>query len=272
MKVICVDDERIIMEYTVSMLQKMPMIGEVKGFTNATKSLEYLDNNTKVDLALLDINMPDMNGIELAAEMKQKHPDIAIIFLTGYSQYAVDAFAVRATSYLMKPVTEEKLSDEVKYALFGNQRKIKAHVTVQTFDGFDIFVDEIAVTFKYARCKELLVYLVDRHGNSVTRAEAFSILWEDKPYNRPMQKQFDVIIRSLRTSLKNYGIDRIFELKRGNMRIRPELFTCDAYRFFSGDIDAVNAFHGKYMAPYAWASMTESFMTWKAEEYMASPK
>ena len=56
-----------------------------------------------------------------------------------------------------------------------------------------------------------------------------------------MQKQFDVIIRSLRTSLKNYGIDRIFELKRGSMRIRPELFTCDAYRFFSGDIDAVTA-------------------------------
>ena len=61
-----------------------------------------------------------------------------------------------------------------------------------------------------ARCKELLAYLVDRHGRNVTHAEAFGILWEDRMYDRPMQKQMDVIIRSMRTTLQEYGIDNTF--------------------------------------------------------------
>ena len=47
------------------------------------------------------------------------------------------------------------------------------------------------------------------------------------------------------------------------MRILPEHFTCDAYQFFLGDSDAVNAYQGEYMNSYSWASMTESLMYWK---------
>ena len=84
MKVICVDDEKLIMEDTVSMCRELPQISEVKGFSRPGEALTWLEHNP-VDLALLDIDMPGMNGLELAAAIKTIWPGTAIIFLTGYS-------------------------------------------------------------------------------------------------------------------------------------------------------------------------------------------
>ena len=96
----------------------------------------------------------------------------------------------------------------------------------------------------------------------MTRAEISAILWEERLYDRKMQKQLDVYIRSLRDTLREYKIEEIFEMDRGMLRVKPEQFVCDAYLFFSGDTEAVNAYRGEYMSSYSWASMTESVMLW----------
>lgn len=216
-----------------------------------------------VDLSLLDINMPNMNGIELAKEIKRRSPDTAIIFLTAYDQYALDAIRLHVSGYILKPVIEDQFDAEVTYALSGTRRGITAHIVVKTFGGFDLFVDDEMVAFKYARSKEILAYLIDRQGSSVSRAELFSVIWEDHAYDRPMQKQLDNLIRSLRTTLTDYGIEDILEMKSGRLRIRPELISCDLYRFLKGDVDALNEYRGEYMNSYSWASMTESSLAWR---------
>ncbi len=259
MKIICVDDERLLMESTVSMCLELPQIDEAKGFTRPAEALDWLNDNS-ADIALLDIDMPKMNGLVLAAEIKKKLPDIAIILLTGYSQFAVDAFELHALGYLLKPVTKEKLAENIAYALSIKPIRTRGHVFVQTFGNFDVFVDGELVLFKTARCKELLAYMVDKQGSSVTRAEVFAALWEDRLYDRPMQKQLDTLIRRMRDTLREYGIDRIFEMKNGTMRVNPDEFVCDAYLFFQGDPDSVNRFRGQYMDSYSWAAITESSM------------
>lgn len=262
MKAICVDDERLLMEEAVAMCRELPEIDEAQGFVRVRDALDWVDANP-VDLALLDIDMPGMDGLTLAAEIKRRRPDTAIIFLTGYTQYAVDAFAVRASGYLLKPVTREALAADVAHALSGRQDRLRAHLLVQTFGSFDVFVDGKPIGFRMAKCKELLAYLVDRQGGGVTRAELSAILWEDRIYDRKLQKQLDVYIRALRETLREHGVSEMVELKKGVIRVCPETFTCDAYRFFSGDSDAVNAYRGEYMSAYSWASMTESMMYWK---------
>lgn len=262
MKAVCVDDERKIMEYTLALLKKQQLIDEAYGFVRSAEVLDWLKEN-EADIAVLDIDMPDMNGIELAERIKSMRPDTAIIFLTGYSEYAVQAFELHVSGYLLKPVSGDRLAAEIEYALADKKPAMNAHIVARTFGGFDLFVDGKAVSFKRSKSKELLAYLVDRQGNNTTRAEAFAILWENRMYDRPMQKQLDAIIRSLRDTLKEYDIEEIFELKGGNIRIKPELISCDAYEFFAGKADAVNSYRGEYMGSYSWASMTESYMTWK---------
>ncbi len=262
MRAICVDDEKLILEDVVSMCRELPQISEVKGFTRSSEALAWLEHNP-VNLALLDIDMPGMNGLELAAAIKGKWPETAICFLTGYAQYAVEAFSVRATGYLLKPISKERLAEEVDYALSKGEKDLTGHVVVKTFGNFDIFADGKCVSFKMAKCKELLAYLVDKHGTSATRSDIFAALWEDRLYDRKMQKQLDVYIRSLRGTLREYGIEEIFEMQRGSLRIRPEQVVCDAYLFFDGDSDIVNSYRGEYMSSYSWASITESMMYWK---------
>ena len=255
------DDEKLILDDTVSKCREMPQIREVEGFTRPAEALAWLEQNA-VDLVLLDIDMPGMNGLEMAATIKEKWPEISICFLTGYSKYAVDAFSVRATGYLLKPVSKKRLEEEVSYAL-SEKKRLTGHIVVQTFGNFDLWVDGKLVGFRMAKCKEILAYLIDKHGTSVTRAEISAMLWEDRLYNRKLQKQLDVYIRSLRETLRDYNIEEIFEMQKGSLRIRPEQITCDAYLFFDGDSEIVNSYRGEYMSAYSWASMTESLMYWK---------
>lgn len=262
MNVICVDDEDLVLQYTMKLCRELDQFDEVTGYTRSEEALTYAASHSAT-LAILDIDMPDMSGLALAAKLKSLQPDVKIIFLTGYSQYAVEAFALHVSGYLLKPANREQFQAEIEYALSGSQGKTEPHIRIQTFGDFDIFVDGDAVGFSRSKAKELLAYLVDKRGSGVSRAEAFAALWEDVPYDRPMQKQLDVYIRSLRDTLREYGVEEMLEMKKGIFRVIPDTFTCDAYLFYAGDRDAVNAFRGEYMSSYSWASITESILYWK---------
>lgn len=264
MRVICVDDEKEIAEETAALVGELPAVEEAMAFPCAEDALAWLEKNP-ADLALLDINMPGMNGLELAAAVRTRWPKTAILFLTGDPRYALEAFELRAAGYILKPATRERLEKEIEYACAPRHSSVPGDplVTVRTFGCFDCFLDGRELSFPQAKCKELLAYLVDRRGGSVTRSEAFSILWDDRLYDRSMQKQLDGIIRSLRSALQGYGIASILEMRRGTMRICPERLQCDLYRFLDGDPDAQREYCGEYMTGYAWAQFTEGYMTRK---------
>ncbi len=260
MKAICIDDEPLAVEYTVHQCESLPEIDEIRGFTRAQDALNWLSEHV-VNLVLLDINMPEIDGITLAARIKKLHPQTAILFLTAYKEYAFDAYAVHPTGYLLKPVSLEKLAAEVRYLCEGKRSETSEQIRIKTFGSFDVFVKDRIMHFKLAKSKEILAYLVDRQGSGVTRAELFAAIWEDRPYDRGMQKQLDTYIRSLRDTLREYGAEEIMEMSKGILRVRPETLTCDAYRFHAGDSEAINAYRGEYMSTYTWASLTESILS-----------
>lgn len=265
MNVICVDDEPLAVEYTLKQCRQLPEIGRAEGFTDAESALTYLREHS-ADIALLDINMPDTDGITLAAQIKQLRPQTAILFLTAYKQYAFDAYAVHPAGYLLKPVSLENLAEEVTYIYGARNAATASHIHVKTFGYFDVYVGDKPISFRLAKSKEILAYLVDKQGNGVTRPDLFAAIWEDQLYDRKMQKQLDVYIRSLRESLREYGAEEILAMEKGTLRVRPETFICDAYLFFAGDSDTINAYRGEYMSAYSWASMTESILSWRTNQ------
>ena len=244
LRIICIDDEELVLNLTVSLCRELPMKPEALGFEHPVEALLWLKDHT-ADIAIMDINMPEMNGLTLAERVKKLRPEISIIFLTGYPEYALKAFELHASGYIIKPVGRERLLSEIQYVISHNRKsEPHAHIEAHTFGEFDLMVDGVSVHFSRARAKELLAYLIDRNGKSVSRAKVFAVLYEDRQYDHSMQKQLDVIIRSLRDYL----------------RICPEKISCDMYRFMSGDIDAINSYRGEYMSAYSWATLTEAFM------------
>ena len=259
MKIICVDDEHLVLQLVVHLCEEMPQISEVVSFGSSIEALRYLKDNS-ADVALLDIEMPKMNGITLAAKIKELHPRMAIIFLTGYSHYALDALKLHASGYILKPIEKDRLETEIDYVRSLKLPAKVPHVFAKTFGEFEFLIDGKPMHFSRSKAKELLAFLIDKQGAGVKRKVAFAVLYEDAAYDRKMQKSFNVIVHSLKTTLAQNGVGEIFEMDAGELRINPALIECDLYRMLAGDVQAVNAYRGEYMTSYYWASMTEALI------------
>jgi len=104
MTCIAIDDEPKALEVIERYCQKISLISLKATFREPLKAIEFL-NREKVDLILLDINMPDLSGIQLLQTLS---PRPLTIFTTAYSQYAVESYELNALDYLLKPITFER--------------------------------------------------------------------------------------------------------------------------------------------------------------------
>lgn len=252
MRFFAVDDEPLMLDGLVSALRGARPQAEVLSFRWPEDALDAMKTQP-ADVAFLDIQMGGMTGLQLAIELKKLKPDIHIVFVTGYSQYAVDAFAIHATGYLLKPVEKEDVERELTF-LYGAS-KTESRIQVKTFGGFELFVDGVPVRFERSKAKELLAYLVDRRGASVSSGEAYAVLFEDAPDTPSRKSYFRTILHELMKALQKAGAEEILRKDWNSYAVQPEAFDCDFYRFLEGDPIAVNQFQNDYLPAYSWAEI-----------------
>ncbi len=252
MKIIAVDDERHALNNILSVLSTLSLVKESHGFLKPSQALEFIKDNN-VDVALLDIKMRGMSGLELAYHIKNISPNTAVIFTTGYKRYAYDAIKLKADGYILKPVTASELLLELEGLNNLQASSEKNRIRVQTFGNFDVFVDGKPVTFSRSRSKELLAYLVHKEGTGINKAELAAVLWEDKEYSRSIQQQLQVLISEMIKSLKAVSAEKMVIREFNNLCADTRQFVCDSYGFENWDINAINAYKGEYMAQYSWA-------------------
>ena len=108
MRVLAVEDEAILLKHLTNRIREALPEAEILAFDNSEDALAALPKK-KTDIAFLDIAIGDMNGVDLAKRIKAAHPACDIVFCTGYSEYATQAFDLGASDYLLKPITKEKI-------------------------------------------------------------------------------------------------------------------------------------------------------------------
>lgn len=119
-KILVLDDEEIV---RVSCKKCLTPEGyDVDVAANGVEGLAMIENN-RYDVILTDLKMPDMDGMEFLAKVKERHPDTKVIMITGYStvEHAVKAMRMGAYNYIEKPFTPDALIDAVKEALTGEK-------------------------------------------------------------------------------------------------------------------------------------------------------
>lgn len=255
MVIMAVDDERLALEGLASAIGKACDGADVYAFIKTKDALEFL-NDHSCDVAFLDIEMREMNGMELADEIKKQNPYVNIIFTTGYSEYAKAALDLRASGYVMKPVTVDKIKNEMenlRYALAGSR---KSGLRVQTFGNFEVFFDEKPLEFKYNKSKELFAYLIDRNGALCTNAEMISMLWEDISDVHAKESYFKNIRSDLFRKLNEIGCEDVLMKRRGQMAVVPALISCDLYDWIAGKKEALCTYRGEYMVQYSWSEFS----------------
>ena len=108
MNIIILDNHKLIIaEIKRQVLAVLPG-AECVCFTKQREAIEHTKKH-RVDVALLDVDMPGLNGIEVAELMCRINPRLNIIFVTGYPEYALQAFAVPVSDFIVKPVSEDAL-------------------------------------------------------------------------------------------------------------------------------------------------------------------
>lgn len=254
MQILIVDDEEMVLEETketVGMeLPGMKIIG-------TSSALEAVDiaGRQQIGIAFLDIDMPEMDGLELAEKLKEKNPATNIIFVTAYAEYALEAFGMFASGYLLKPLQGK----DVKRAV-GNLRypmvSQKEGLRVQCFGNFEVFYGGEPVTFARAKAKEIFAYLVDLKGAAATTGELCGVLWEDSVDVERNKHYLRNLIADIRKALRNCHAEDVFLSGRNRYSVNPEKIECDYYRFLSRDAAAVNSYRGEYMKQYSWAELS----------------
>ncbi len=104
-----IDDEKIIADDLAQLISERAG-WTATAFTNVDDALAAVAN-FKINVCFLDIEMPGQNGLSVGRTLKDSYPDIQIVFVTAFPQYAVSAFRLEATDYLVKPVTRELVSE-----------------------------------------------------------------------------------------------------------------------------------------------------------------
>lgn len=111
--VIMVDDRKLILSGGLPILEEVMPHANVTGFTQAQEALEYATAN-RVSLAFLDIELRNTSGLVLCRDLLKINPRTNVIYLTAYSDYALDAWSTGASGFMLKPITPQGVREQLK--------------------------------------------------------------------------------------------------------------------------------------------------------------
>lgn len=236
-------------------------------FTNAGAAISYAMRNT-VELALLDVKLPDMDGILLGKKLREINRDMLLIYVSAYEEYIKEAILdVKADYYVLKPYNTRDVSDVLDRIRHLSAR-LRKRVRVRTFGEFDIFVDGQLLEFTNQKAKELLAFCIDS-GGEVTMKRAVEVLWEDRDYDEKVKCLYRKAVISLHTVFRKYGVDDIFSNGRGSCHVNRQGISCDYYEVLDGKNIKETLFDGRYMTNYSWGEETCGRLCRMASEHLS---
>ena len=257
MRAIAVDDELYMLEALTEAISASDDIELLRSFSSCSEALAYVDENP-VDIAFLDINMRGMGGLRLAEQITEKQQKCKIVFCTGYEEYAVSAFQLHASGYLMKPITADDVQREIDHIKnISNTQKL---LTVKCFGNFEVFYNGDILPFKRTKTKEILAVLVDRSGAGMTAKQMCAILFVDGTDDAKNVAYIRQLIFDLKNTLREVGAEGVLRHETPYYRIDPEKIRCD---YFSHLETGSPEFRGEYMKQYSWAEETCAMLHFK---------
>lgn len=260
MNVIYVDDERPALDNFRLTTAGFAEIGKLTLFQDGRAALEFAKENS-VDAAFLDMEMSGIHGLELARALKEHSPDTRVVFVTAYSEYALDAWGVDATGYLLKPYTAADIRKELAKCTY---HALPSHnVVIRTIPTLSVTVNGAPLHLSGAKPRELLALLVDSGERGITVGEGIACLWPDRANDAGAQSLFRMTYKRLVESLEKGGAGHILASRDNRRFLKVNEVDCDLYRILAGDKQAARSYNGSYLREYSWAEERNSQLYWK---------
>ena len=250
MKAIAVDDEIYMLEMLQTAVIASSDIETVEVFSSCSAALTYATENP-IDVAFLDVNMRGIGGLGLAEKLLELQPRCKIVFCTGHEEYAVAAFQLHVSGYLMKPITAEAVQAEIDH--IKGVKATEKLLTIKCFGNFEVFYNGEILPFKRKKAKELLAVLVDRNGSGMTAKQICAILFPEDTDDNKNAAYLRQLVLDLKHALKTVSAEDVFQHETPYYRIDTNLVKCDYLSFLE---TGKPEFYGEYMTQYSWAEET----------------
>ncbi|WP_440114742.1 LytR/AlgR family response regulator transcription factor [Paenibacillus sp. QZ-Y1] len=217
MKVILVDDER------------LALIGLRKSLENEAQGIEvvatYLDPTEvmagvllhRPDVVFLDIQMPEIDGLDLGRQIQAEASGVEIIFVTSHDQYAVNAFELDALDYIMKPIQKERLKQTLMRlkGKLGLKREHQARDTsgplINCFNQIQFKLpgmDAQTAKWRTSKAQELFAFLLHHRKQTIHRSVLLELLWPELEESKTAKHLYTAMYH-VRQTLKAYKMHMI---------------------------------------------------------------
>ncbi|WP_128103439.1 response regulator [Paenibacillus sp. DCT19] len=232
MKIIIIDDEYYALRNLKTKLEKIAGVEVVAMYEDPAIALDEL-SITRPDLAFLDIEMPETDGITLLGMMFKKRPDMDFVFTSAYHAYVTETLETKALDFLVKPVKFEQL-----YVTLEKIKKIRTKssdghkIEVKCFGDFAVTIDGKLIDdhWRTKKTEELFAYLLCMNGKSVSRERIINDLWPElvmeKGYANLYTTQY-----YLKKRLDTFGIQHMLKSRLGNISLSLEDMKLDLLEF-----------------------------------------
>ena len=261
MRIIAIDDEPSPLNLIRILLSKIEGAEMVASFSNAIDALEYV-RHTHIDLAFVDIEMPEMTGLDFAREVETLDNPPKIVFVTAFSEYAMDAWSTDAADYILKPFSVDTLRRAITRVEERTSVSAKKFF-VQCFPSFDIMLDGKPILFHSKRGKEVCAYLILNQGHWVDIGNLVYDIFGDTD-EQASKSHYRVVLSRLKQELSAYGLADIIKTEYGKIRIDVPAENCDYYRYLKG---YTSIFTGEFLREYSWAEIEATRMRQKGGIY-----
>jgi len=224
MRAICIDDELLALESFARMLRKHDVF--ICGIFQDPRQALVAAESMTFDVAFVDIEMPGYSGLETAERLLALQPELQVVFVTAYDQYAIDAFELEAIDYVLKPVQPKRLEKTLQRLSRGESevRKPKpasARPMLRFFHHLEfVGVDgqRHDMPWRTAKAKEMFAYLVHVGETTVTKETLIDLLWPDLDDEKG-QTNLHTTVYQIRRMLKSLEVPVILSYAEGGYRM-----------------------------------------------------
>jgi len=233
LRVMLIDDEPSALKVMEVLFRDFENIYIAGMYTSGEKALVAISKD-KPDAIFADIEMPGINGLDIAGEVVDKYPGIDIVFVTAYNQYAVSAFEMSAIDYLLKPVRKERLDKTVIRLEKNKRRENRINperepelIRIQCFRKFAVYASPgIPVNWRTKKTEELMALFVHNRHRELSREAIIEILWPETEMKKA-NTLFHTTMYNLKKALKQLDGKAALKKVNGGYRLYLDDIACD---------------------------------------------
>ena len=252
MRAILVDDEAIMLRSFMRNCDGIPELNVVAQFQSSEDALAYAKDNA-FELALLDICLPEMNGIELAGKLREIYPNLLIVFISAYDEYIRDFNEVGGDYYIVKPYKKSTIENMMEKMLLLSGRQ-KKEIYIQMFGRFNVLKNGQPLKLA-GKTKEILALIASKCGREVSNEEIYSTIWENREYSNERMKVYYNALSRLKRILEEAEVSELLiSTKRGQM-LNTTICDCDYFDWKNKKHTFGGQFEGEFLSEYSWGEV-----------------